>query len=109
MGGALSLFGDEFGRPDTSEIELKGSSGEVSGVRKIPRLVVEAALIREVGLLVEGEGGNSSNKSDILMETPRLVGGAALIQEVGFHADGEGGNLSSGSGGEPRLVVLLFL
>ena len=51
----------------------KGSSGEVSGVRRTPRLVVEAALIREVGLLVKGKGGNSSNKSDVLMETPRLV------------------------------------
>ena len=42
----------------TGGVGLKGSSGEVSGVRRAPRLVVEAALIREVGLLVKGEGGN---------------------------------------------------
>ena len=53
--------------------ELKGSSIEGSDVRRTPRLVVGAALIQEVGLLVEGVGGNSSNKSDVLMETLRLV------------------------------------
>ena len=26
-----------------------------------------------MGLLAEGEGGNSSNEYDVLMETPRLV------------------------------------
>ena len=52
---------------------MKGLSGEVSGFRRTPRLVVEAELVQEVGLLVEGEGGNSSNKSDVLMETLRLV------------------------------------
>ena len=52
---------------------MRGSSGKVSGVRRTPRLVFEAELIQEVGLLVEGEGGNSSNTSDVLMETPRLV------------------------------------
>ena len=57
----------------TGGLWLKGSYGEVSGVRRTQRLVVEAALIREVGWLVEGEGGNLSNKSDVLMETPRLV------------------------------------
>ena len=45
----------------TGGVGLKGSSGEVSGVRRTPRLVVEAALVREVGLLVEGEGGNLIN------------------------------------------------
>ena len=53
----------------------KGLSGAVAGVRRTPRLVVKATLIREVRVCADGEEGNSS----------------------------------SGSGGEPRLVVLLFL
>ena len=56
----------------------------MSGVRRTPRLVVEAALIREVGLLVEGEGGNSSNNTGVLMETLRLVlrtFGCLLVRE----------------------------
>ena len=57
----------------TNGVGWKGSSGEVSGVRRTPRLVVEAALIREVGLLVGGKEGNSSNNTGVLMETPRLV------------------------------------
>ena len=57
----------------TDDGELKGLSIEGSDVRRTPRLVVGAALIRDVGFLIEGEGGNSSNKSDVLMETPRLV------------------------------------
>ena len=51
--------------------------------------------------------GSSGELSDVVL--PRLVLEAALIREVGVRADGEGGNSSSGSGGEPRLVVLLFL
>ena len=53
----------------------KGLSGKVTGVRRIPRLVIKAALMREVGICLKGKGGSSS----------------------------------SGSGGELRLVVLLFL
>ena len=57
----------------TDGVGWKGSSGEGSDVHGTPRLVIEAALIREVGLLVEGEEGNLSNNTDVLMETPRLV------------------------------------
>ena len=71
----------------------KGLSGEVSGVHRTPRLVVEAALIREVGLLVEGKGGNSSNKSDVLMETPRLV-----LRSFGCLLDDEGSKIDSHGG-----------
>ena len=56
----------------------------MSGVRRTPRLVVEAALMREVGLLVEGEGGNSSNNTDVFLQTPRLVlqsFGCLLVRE----------------------------
>ena len=55
----------------TGEVELEGLSGEVSGV-VLPRLVVEAALIREGGIRLGGEE-NSSNNTDVWMETPRLV------------------------------------
>ena len=77
----------------TDDGELKGLSGEVSGVRKIPRLVVDAAVIREVGLLVEGKRGNSSNKSDVLMETPRLVLRlfGCLLDDERSKIDGHGG------------------
>ena len=68
-----SFWGTSLGDSVTRGDGSKGLSGEVSDVRRIPRLVVEAALIREVGLLVKGKGGNLSNKSDVLMETPRLV------------------------------------
>ena len=71
----VSFWGTSSDDSVTGGVGSKGLSGKVSGVRRTPRLVVEAALIREVGLLAEGEGGNSS----------------------------------SGSSGEPRLVVLLFL
>ena len=57
----------------TDDGELNGSSIQGCHVRRTQRLVVGAALIREVGLLDEGEGGNLSNKSDVLMETPMLV------------------------------------
>ena len=57
----------------------------------------------------DGELKGSSIEGSDVRKTPRLVVGAALIQEVGVRADGEGGNSSSRSGGEPRLVVLLFL
>ena len=66
----------------TGEVELEGLSGEVSGV-VLPRLVVEAALIREVGIRSDGEG-NSSNNTGVLMETPRLVlrtFGCLLVRE----------------------------
>ena len=68
----------------TGGVGLKCSSGEVSGVRRTPRLVVEAALVREVGLLVEGERGNSSNNTDVFLQTPRLVlrsFGCLLVRE----------------------------
>ena len=55
----------------TGEVEMEGSSGKVSGV-VLPRLVVKAALIREVGIRSDGEV-NSSNNTDVLIETPRLV------------------------------------
>ena len=47
----------------TSEGELKGSSGEESGVRWNPRFLVWAALMREVGVCADGKGGNSSSGS----------------------------------------------
>ena len=42
----------------TGELELKGLSGKVFSVRRTPRLVVEAALIQEVGLLFKVKIGN---------------------------------------------------
>ena len=56
----------------TGEVELEGLSGEVSGVRRAPRLVLEAALIQEVGIRSDSEE-NLSNNTGVLMETPRLV------------------------------------
>ena len=59
----------------------------MSGVRRPPRLVVKAALKREVGICADGVE-NSSNKSDVLMKTPRLVlqlfGWFLVIEETGF-------------------------
>ena len=71
----------------TNDGELKGSSIEGSDVRRTPRLVVGAALIREVGIRSDGEE-NSSNKSDVLLETPRLVlrsfGWFLVLEETRF-------------------------
>ena len=77
----------------TNDGRLKGSSMEGSDVRGTPRLVVGAALILEVGLLVEGKGGSSSNKSDVLMETPRLVlrSFGCLLDDERSKIDGHGG------------------
>ena len=57
----------------------------------------------------DGELKGSSIEGSDVRRAPRLVVGAALVREVGVRTDGKGGNLSSGSGGEPRLVVLLLL
>ena len=78
----------------TNDGELKGSSIEGSDVRRTPRLVVGAALIQEMGLLVEHKGGNSSNKSDVLMETPRLVlqSFGCLLDDEEFKIEGYGVN-----------------
>ena len=57
------------------------------------RLVLRAAVIQEVGLLVEDHGENLRSKSDVLKETPRLVVPLFLflmLEEIRF--DGHGGN-----------------
>ena len=71
----------------TDDDELKGFSIEGSDVRMTPSLAVGAALIREVGIRLDGKE-NSSNKSDVLLETPRLVLRSfkwfLVLEETGF-------------------------
>ena len=78
----------------TDDGELKGSSIEGSDVRRTPRLVVGAVIIREVGFLVEDKRENSRIKSDVLKETPRLVlrsfGWFLVLEETEF--EGYGGD-----------------
>ena len=62
-GRSIVLFGMSPVDAVTGGAGLKGSSGEVSGVRRTLRLVAWAALIREVGVRAEGEGGNLSSGS----------------------------------------------
>ena len=57
----------------TDDGELKGLSIEGSDVRRTPRLVVGAVLIREVGYSAEGKGGSLSSGSGGRRGTPRLV------------------------------------
>ena len=72
MGGALSFFGTSPVDAVTGDEGLTGSSSDVSGVRRTQRLVAWAALIREVGVRAEGEGGNLSSGSGGRRGTPRL-------------------------------------
>ena len=57
----------------TDDCRLKGSSIEGSDVRRTPRLVVGAEMIREVGYRAEGEGGTLSSGSGGRRGTTRLV------------------------------------
>ena len=48
-------------------------SGELSDVRRTPRLVAWLALMREVGIHAEGKGEILSSRSGVWGKTPRLV------------------------------------
>ena len=90
----------------TDDGELKGLSIEGSDVRRTPRLAVGAALIREVGVRADGQGGISSSGSGGRRGTPRLVvllfGWFLLLEETGF--DGHSGD--SGDQMEVPSVVV---
>ena len=72
-GQSIVLFWEESGLPVTGDEGLKVLSGEVSDVRRTPRLVTQAALKREVGFLVEDKGENLRSESGGWRGTPRLV------------------------------------
>ena len=72
-GRSIVLFRDESGQAVIGDGESKGLSVEGSDVHETPRLLVGAALIQEVGVRAEGEGGNLSGGSGGWGGTPRLV------------------------------------
>jgi hypothetical protein len=72
-GRSIVLFWEESSQTVTGEGELECLSIEGSDVRRTPRIVVGAALIREVGFCAEGEGENLSSGSGGRRGTLRLV------------------------------------
>ena len=89
----------------TGEDGWSGSSGELSDVRRTPRLVAWLALMREVGVLAEGKGENSSSGSGVWRNIPRLVVwsfGCFLVLE---ESKIDGSNSTGGRMMAPRVVA----
>jgi len=57
----------------TNEDGWSGLSSNLADVRRTPRFVARSTLMREVGILAEGEGENQSYLTGVWWETPRFV------------------------------------